>query len=184
MGLLQEEVTSEPREPVSPTPARSRRGLWVLALVAGVGWMIYSTTQRDGDIRSAGYALLMSLRSGDLDAAYSRLSAERRRATSRAEFEQLVAGSALQRHDSASLHKVEARSDGYCTLGSLTVGGDEWGVQLFYVEEGGVHRVHSWGLQAPARVRLGVLLEECGYWEGTLVGYSGPPVTLRTRPTR
>jgi hypothetical protein len=59
----------------------------------------------------------------------------------------------------------------------------EWAVQLFFIEEADGWHVHSFGLQAPAAVQLGTLLEECGYWEGTRMGYSGPPVERVSPPT-
>jgi hypothetical protein len=45
------------------------------------------------------------------------------------------------------------------------------------------HDQISFALQAPASMRLGMLLEECGYGAGTRFGYSGPLPERVTPPT-
>jgi hypothetical protein len=103
---------------------------------------------------------------------------------SRAAFDALTQHPAFRKNLDDSLHLVEVQEGGYCTLGSLSVDGKSWRVELYYVEDGGGYRVHSFAIQPPATVALGELLPECGLWEGTLAGYGGPPIERTTTPLR
>jgi hypothetical protein len=155
----------------------------VVLVLLSFGYAASEGCEQNDSIAGAGERFLAALRSGDLDGAYAQLSTKRRAAMSFADFSALVGHPAFLRHEAVSFGRPESRADGKCTLGTLTVDGDDWGVQLFYVEEGDTYRVHSFGLQGPALMQLGELLEECGYWEGTTAGYSGPPVERVSPPT-
>jgi hypothetical protein len=100
-----------------------------------------------------------------------------------AQFETLTSHTAFRGNTRAWLGPKESSGDGLCCLGGLVVDGQEWGVQVYFVEEGDAYAVHSFAIQPPSSVPLGVLLPECGYWEGTTMGYSGPAIERTTRPT-
>jgi hypothetical protein len=158
--------------------ARSTRALsavFVLAALSGCD---------DGTgAHAAGERFLRTLGSGDEAGAYAQLSSRRRAALSERAFGELTDHPAFRERQSFEVQRAESYGGGRCSLGVLTVGGAEWAVQLYYVEEGGAWRVHSFALQPPAPSQLGTLLEECGYWEGTRVGYSGPAIERSTTPT-
>jgi hypothetical protein len=170
-----------------PKPSLARR----IASLTALGALIYAASQgiagscADQDaIDRAGARFLAALGRDDVHAAYDQLSSRRRASMAFEAFAALTDHPALRRHDSdVSFGKQESRPDGVCRLGSLSAEGGEWAIQLFFVEEADGWHVHSFGLQAPATMQLGTLLEECGYWEGTRMGYSGPPVEHVTPPT-
>jgi hypothetical protein len=132
---------------------------------------------------AAGERFLGALGSGDQAGAYAQLSSQRRAALSERAFGELTDHPAFRARQSFEVHRAVSYGDGRCSLGALHVDGAEWAVQLFYLKEGDAWRVHSFALQPPAPTQLGTLLEECGYWEGTRVGYSGPAIERSTTPT-
>jgi hypothetical protein len=155
----------------------------LVALASGIGFAIFDAVSRDTDVGEHAERFLSALRNGDWDKAYSELSQRRRTVMSREQFVGLANHPALVTHTDAWFEPAESHGEGLCTLGGLNVDGDEWGVQLYYVEEGDEYAIHSFAIQPPATMQLGTLLPECGYWEGTTMGYSGPPIALTTRPT-
>jgi hypothetical protein len=169
-----------------PKPTVARR----IAAFTALGALLYAASQgiagscADQDaIDRAGASFLAALNRDDVGAAYDRLSSRRRASMSFDAFAALTDHPALREHESGvSFGKQESRPDGVCRRGHMKARGGEWAFQLFLVDEADGWRVHSFGLQAPATVQLGTLLEECGYWEGTTVGYSGPPRERVTPP--
>ncbi|MBI2898492.1 MAG: hypothetical protein HYY06_33380 [Deltaproteobacteria bacterium] len=156
-------------------------GCGTLAIGALVAWT-WVMCERDAGVVRAGEAFLADIRRGDVAAAYSRLSARRRAVMSAEAFDELTRHPAFRAHDSATIGQVEQKHPGFCTRANVEVAGREWAAQLFYVEEEGGYRVHSFAIQAPAIMQLGTLLPECGLWEGTFAGYSGPPIERATTP--
>lgn len=178
----------DPSPPAGAPKKRSRRSnvvpaLVLVALAGGIGFMVYDAYQRDAELDEEGRQFLAYLREGDIDAAYGELSSRRRAAMTREQFDALTDHPAFRTSTGAWLGKVESRAEGMCMLGGLNVDGRDWGVQLYFVEDGEGYAVHSFAIQPPAAMQLGELLEECGYWEGTTVGYSGPAIERWTRPT-
>jgi hypothetical protein len=160
------------------TSERPTRALSALFAVA----MLSSCDDGTG-AHAAGERFLRALGAGDETGAYAQLSSRRRAALSARAFGELTDHPAFRQRQSFEVHRAESYGGGRCSLGALTVDGAEWAVQLFYIEEGDAWRVHSFALQPPAPSQLGTLLEECGYWEGTRVGYSGPAIERSTTPT-
>lgn len=154
-----------------------------MLVVAGVGWMSFDACERESAIADVGRTFLSTLGRGEVDDAYTQLSASRRAAMTAEAFAALTDHPTYRAHREVSLFDVEDHEPGYCALGAIEAEGGEWGVQLFFLEEGDGYRVHSFAIQAPAPMQLGTLLPECGYWQGTLVGYRGPPVERATPPT-
>lgn len=131
----------------------------------------------------AAEAFLASLRRGDVDGAYDGLTAARRATMTREAFRALTDHPAFRAHESIDLRPAKQKVPGRCSYGHLRVGGRDWAVELYTLEEGGAFRVHSFAILPPAPVQLGVLLPECGFSSGTLVGYAGPPIERTTPPT-
>lgn len=177
--------------PASPPPQRRKsnasvvlRGIGCASVVVlAMGGWIWFNCQRDYAVDDAGMAFLAALRRGDVDAAHALLSARRRAVLSRAELDALTQHPAFRAHGEASLGMINQRHPGYCVKGDLEVGGEDWNLQLFLLEEAGGYQVHSFAIQPPAFVGLADLLPECGYHAGTNVGYSGPPIERTTVPT-
>jgi hypothetical protein len=155
----------------------------LLAVVASCAAFMTHTCARDEAIDAEGKRFLALLRAGDVEAAHARLSSARRAHLSVEELDALTDHPAFRAHREATLHGLDTNGDGACTPGDLDVAGAEWALELFYVEEQGGWRVHSFAIQPPASVQLGTLLPECGYWEGTTQGYRGPPIERTTTPT-
>ncbi len=184
-------VMDEPTSERAGTPRRAQtfagRLLPVLlfgAIVYALGSAIAGSCEDTAAVGQAGERFLAALNRGDVQAAYDQLSAHRRAAMPFATFAALTDHPAFRAHDSdLSFQPPESRADGICTLGNVPVAGERWKMQLFFIEEADGWHVHSFAIQAPANVQLGTLLEECGYWEGSRMGYSGPPVERVTPPT-
>ena len=122
-----------------------------------------------------------ALRAGEVDAAYERLSRARQAVLDRGSFAALVDHPAFRDHERVELRPPRERTPGRCSYGTLSVAGNEWAVEVFTVAEpDGSWRVESFAIQPPASPRLGLLLEECGYSEGTRAGYSGPAIERKT----
>lgn len=170
---------------MSEEKPKSGRGtkLTLGLVVIGMGVLFAASFQRDVELDGLGRRFLSAVRSDDVAAAYGMLSPSRRARMSEAELGELVDHPAFREHADVWLGNEKAHSGGLCTLGGLNVRGREWGVQLYFREEGDAWWVHSFAIQPPATMQLGTLLPECGYWEGTRVGYSGPGVDRATTPT-
>lgn len=172
-------------------PAPRRRGPSSLRLVALGGLLaaLFVATRSGCEDQAAttgaGDAFFARLRAGDVHGAHALLSARRRAALSEARFAELVDHDAFRSSTGVSVTDIESPDGvggGTCTYGTLRAGSSAWTYQLFLVEDPDGARVESFAIQAPASPALGVLLEECGYWEGTTVGYGGPGIERSTRP--
>lgn len=151
--------------------------------IYGFVYAIASHVRHQEEVERGAERFLSLLRSGDVESAYAQLSARRRAWMSLEAFAALTEHPAFRRHQRAKMGRPKSKHPGTCLLGELDVDGGEWAIQLFFLEEHGAVRIHSFGLQPPARVQLGELIHECGYWSGTRVGYSGPEVERVTPPT-
>ena len=92
------------------------------------------------------------------------------------QFDEFMAHPTFRTFGERTAQETEVMSDFACVYGDLIVDGDEWAYQIALEENANVWKIRSLAIQRPADVSLGTLLEECGYWEGTRVGYSGPPI--------
>jgi hypothetical protein len=154
----------------------------LVAIATGIGYGVVRASQDASAAAEAGDRFFAALRKGDVAGAYSQLSARRRATMSREAFTALTDHPAFRRHDAALMRPPKQKSPGLCSHGHLEVDGASWAVEVFYLEDAPRQwRVHSFAILPPAPVQLGVMLPECGYWEGTLGGYSGPPIE-RTTP--
>lgn len=152
------------------------------AIASGITYGAVRSVQDANAAAEVGDRFLAALQKGDVDGAYALLSLRRRAAMSREAFAALTDHPAFRRHEVARLPEPKQRVPGLCAHGHLEVGGASWAVELFYLEDAPRSwRVHSFAILPPATVQLGVMLPECGFWEGTLQGYPGPPIE-RTTP--
>ena len=161
----------------------------VAALLAlGLSTLITRLCETDGAIRTASARFVRSVRAGEIDAAHAQMTSARRVRMTPAALDRLTDHPALRSHARADIGQVEAwgdlGSDEACVDVALVVHGEDWFLQLYLRSEDDAWRVESFALQPPATVQLGTLLPECGYWEGTTMGYHGPAIERRTSPVR
>lgn len=150
-------------------------------IASGIAYGSVRAMQDSDAAAEAGDRFFASLRKGDIDGAYAQLSLKRRSAMSRDAFAALTDHPAFRRHDRVRMRPPKPSSPGLCSHGHLDVAGAGWAIEVFYVEDAPrTWRVHSFAILPPAPVELGVMLPECGYGEGTLVGYGGPPIERTT----
>lgn len=133
------------------------------------------------EIRGARDVFLAKVAAGDTEGAYALLSDDRKLNLSQAEFDTFI-DHPVFRADGV-YEPPWQDNPGWCLDGKVPLADGEWGIQLFFFEEGDTMKLHSLAIQEPATVQLGTMLPECGYWRGTLAGYSGPPITRATTPT-
>lgn len=156
---------------------------WLLAVVVcAAAWGVYSAVGRDADVDKIAGRFFRDLRDGDVADAYARLSRRRREVMTLEQFEALTNHPALRNNVAADFDRKTSHSDGLCSLGTLKTSEGMWTVEVYVVEEGDRWRLESFAIQPPATMSLGTMLPECGYWEGTRVGYSGPAIARSTRP--
>lgn len=158
--------------------------IWLAGIVIGIPAAIGFTCHRDHEVREAQDAFLFSLHHGDLPAAYDQLTAERRRYTTLEEFEAYAAHPVVQNLQEATFDFPDDDHPGICMNGYVPMPEGKWYVQLFFLKEEGQWRLHSMGLQRPARVMLATLLPECSFRGTTMMGYEGPRPEHQMRQTR
>lgn len=147
------------------------------AAASGIALAIRSSMRATDSASGARDAFFAAARAGDVEAAYAQLTSARRASLSREAFQKVVAHPALRGGREGSFRPPRQKSPGLCSLGTIPAADGEWAVETYFLEDAdGAWRLHSVAVQPPAGVQLGTLLEECGYWEGTTTGYSGPPV--------
>jgi hypothetical protein len=177
---------SEPTKPSKPRRGwlvRSIPILVLLALAGGVATLVGLTCHRDDQIRDARNAFIDKLTRGDVEGAYGELTAERRAAMSLQEFNAYIDHPVLTALDEGNYTYPTEHHPGACVEGEIDMPDGQWQLQFFFLEEDR-WRLHSIALQRPATVGLARLLPECGFWKGTMAGYSGPPPEHATKPTR
>ena len=133
------------------------------------------------EIRSSRDQFLERVAAGDNEGAYALLTEQRRADMGQDEFDVFIDHSVFRSEGNYELPYEQ--HPGHCMDGYVPQPDGDWYIQLFFIEEADRMRVHSLALQQPTPVHLGTLLPECGYWKGTLSGYSGPPVFRATKPT-
>lgn len=154
-----------------------------IGFVLGIGSLIVWDCKQKDHVREVRDQFFASARAGDLDAAYAQLSAERRAVMSRAEFEAFIQHPVFLDPD-VTYYPPEPDAPGWCVDARVDLPDGRWALQIFLLEEDDGLHVHSLAAQRPARVQLGTLLPACGFWKGTMMGYSGPPPDPTTRTTR
>lgn len=171
-----------PRHPPKPKISKTRKrvanvvgAVFGLTILIGIPMVIGMTCYRDHEVREARDEFVFAVESGHPQTAYEQLTAERRAHMTLEEFEIYLQHPVIQALNEATFsYDLEDDHPGMCMDGYVPQPDGRWYVQMFFLKEDGQWRVHTIGLQRPARIALASIIHECGFWKGTLRGYSGP----------